>query len=72
VAGVHPDMASQILDLLRQLRDQGRLVVFIEHDIAAVRQVADLVIVMDEGRIIAQGRPAEVLERPEIMEAYVG
>jgi len=72
VAGVHPDMVSQILDLLRQLRDQGRLVVFIEHDIAAVRHVADLVIVMDEGRIIAQGRPGEVLERPEIMEAYVG
>jgi neutral amino acid transport system ATP-binding protein len=72
VAGVHPDMVSQILDLLRRLRDQGRLVVFIEHDIAAVRQVADLVIVMDEGRIIAQGRPNDVLERPEIMEAYVG
>jgi ABC-type branched-subunit amino acid transport system ATPase component len=72
VAGVHPEMASQILGLLQQLRDQGKLIVFIEHDIAAVRQIAELVIVMDEGRIIAQGRPVEVLERPEIMEAYVG
>jgi len=71
VAGVHPEMASRILDLLRQLRENGKLVVFIEHDIAAVRQVADLVIVMDEGRVIAQGRPREVLERPEIMEAYL-
>lgn len=72
VAGVHPEMVSHILDLLRQLRADGKLVVFIEHDITAVRQVADLVIVMDEGKIIAQGPPGEVLERPEIMEAYLG
>lgn len=72
VAGVHPVMASQILEILRDLRDEERLVVFIEHDIASVRQVADLVVVMDEGRVIAQGKPGEVLKKPEIMEAYVG
>jgi ABC-type branched-subunit amino acid transport system ATPase component len=72
VAGVHPEMVAKILGLLRELKAMGKLVVFIEHDIAAVRQVADLVIVMDEGRIIAQGPPKEVLERPEIIEAYVG
>jgi len=71
VAGVHPEMASQILGHMRQLRDQGKLVVFVEHDIGAVRQAADTVIVMDEGRVIAQGPPNEVLERPEIIEAYV-
>jgi ABC-type branched-subunit amino acid transport system ATPase component len=72
VAGVHPEMASRILDLLTELRNDGKLIVFIEHDIAAVRRVADVVIVMDEGRIIAQGVPTEVLERTEIMEAYLG
>ena len=72
VAGVHPEMASRILDLLLQLRDQGKLVVFIEHDIAAVRQVADHIIVMDEGKIIAEGPPRDVLDRPEIMEVYFG
>jgi len=36
-----------------------------------VRQVADVVVVMDEGRVIAQGAPGEVLEQPEIMEAYL-
>jgi ABC-type branched-subunit amino acid transport system ATPase component len=71
VAGVHPEMISKILNLLVQLRDTGRQIIFIEHDIASVRQVADLVIVMDEGKIIAQGKPAEVLERREIIEAYV-
>ncbi len=72
VAGVHPELIQKILGLLSQLRDQGKLVIFIEHDIAAVRQIADQVIVMDEGKIIAKGKPAEVLERPEIIEAYVG
>lgn len=71
VAGVHPEMASHILGLLKQLRNDGKLVVFIEHDIAAVREVADLVIVMDEGKVIAQGPAHDVLERPEVMEAYL-
>ena len=71
VAGVHPEMASRILDLLRQLRDDGKLIVFIEHDISAVCQAADVVTVMDDGRVIAQGPPGEVLEQLEIMEAYL-
>lgn len=71
VAGVHPEMVEKILGLLSELRGQGKLIVFIEHDLAAVRRVADQVMVMDDGRIIAQGKPAEVLERPEIIEAYV-
>jgi ABC-type branched-subunit amino acid transport system ATPase component len=72
VAGVHPDMVSKILSLLGQLRESGKRIIFIEHDITAVRQVADSVIVMDEGKIIAEGKPNEVLEKPEIIEAYVG
>lgn len=71
VAGVHPQMIAQILELLRQLRGEGKLIVFIEHDISAVRQVADSVIVMDSGQVIAQGPPNNVLFQPEIMEAYL-
>jgi branched-chain amino acid transport system permease protein len=71
VAGVHPEMASRILKLLRKLQEQGKLIVFVEHDISAVRQVADIVVVMDEGKVIAQGCPGEVLERAEILEAYL-
>src|SRR6266446_1914130 len=71
IAGVHPEMALRILELLRTLREDGKLVVFIEHDISTVRQVADVVIVMEDGRVIAQGSPEEVLTKPEIMEAYL-
>jgi ABC-type branched-subunit amino acid transport system ATPase component len=71
IAGVHPGFAEQILNLLVQLKAQGKLVVFIEHDLSAVRKIADTVIVMDEGRVIAKGSPQDVLARPEIMEAFV-
>jgi ABC-type branched-subunit amino acid transport system ATPase component len=71
VAGVHPEMVTHILALLSQLGTTGKLVIFIEHDLIAVRQIADLIIVMDEGKVIAQGPPHEVLDRPEIMEAYL-
>ena len=71
VAGVSPALVDQILQLLQQLREEGKLIIFIEHDIDAVRQIADCVVVMDAGKIIAQGSPADILCRPEIMEAYL-
>jgi ABC-type branched-subunit amino acid transport system ATPase component len=72
VAGVHPEMASRILSLLQELRNSGRLVVLVEHDIDAVRQIADSVIAMDEGKVVAVGTPKDVLEDPRIVEAYLG
>jgi ABC-type branched-subunit amino acid transport system ATPase component len=72
VAGVAPERVSQILDVIRKLSSQGKTIIFIEHDIQSVRQVADHVIVMDHGKIVTQGAPAEVLEMPAIMEAYLG
>lgn len=71
IAGVHPAMAENILELLVSLKLQGKLIVFIEHNLTAVRKVADGVVVMDEGRVIAEGAPLEVLSRTEIMEAFV-
>ncbi|MGD0770483.1 MAG: ABC transporter ATP-binding protein [Tepidisphaeraceae bacterium] len=71
LAGVHTDTAANILRLLQQIRQNGKTVVFVEHNIAAVREIADFVIVIDEGTVVAQGPPREVLNRPEILEAYV-
>jgi ABC-type branched-subunit amino acid transport system ATPase component len=71
IAGVSPKRREQILKLLRTLGNQGMLIIFVEHDISAVKELADQVIVMDEGKVIAQGVPSEVLARPEIMEAYI-
>ncbi len=71
VAGVHPEMASQILRHMIDLKELGKTVVFIEHDIEAVRHVAEHVIVMDHGKIIASGSTKDVLGRNEIIEAYL-
>jgi ABC-type branched-subunit amino acid transport system ATPase component len=71
-SGIHTEVGIQIQELLRKLSQHGKSIIFIEHDISAVRRIADAVIVMDEGKVIAKGAPGEVLERPEIMEAYIG
>ena len=61
-----------MLGLMRELKAMGKLVVFIEHDIASGSRGGGFGCGLDEGKIIAQGRPVEVLERREIIEAYVG
>lgn len=71
VTGVYPEVASTILQLIQQYLKRQRLVIFIEHDIRVVRQVAEQVIVMDSGQVVAQGATSEVLQRPEIMETYL-
>ncbi len=72
VAGVHPKMIEEICQIIVKLGAEGKLVVFVEHDIPVVWQIAKRVIVMDHGRVIADGVPKDVLTRPEILEAYIG
>jgi branched-chain amino acid transport system ATP-binding protein len=53
------------------LRSRGKTVVFIEHNFAAVTEVCDRVIFMDEGRLVAEGTPAEVRDNAEVIESYL-
>ncbi len=71
VSGIHPEILEKILALFQELVKQGKTVVFIEHDIEAVRKVSDTVVVMDEGKVIATGKPETVLQDPAIVEAYL-
>jgi ABC-type branched-subunit amino acid transport system ATPase component len=72
IAGVHPELVEKIIVILRKVACEAKLIVIVEHDIAVVRRLADRLIVLDRGRVIADGAPAEVLSRPEILEAYIG
>jgi branched-chain amino acid transport system permease protein len=71
VAGVAPMMVEKILDLIRDLKARGKTVVLIEHNFAAVTDVCDRVIFMDEGRGVAEGTPDEIRANREVIESYL-
>jgi branched-chain amino acid transport system ATP-binding protein len=57
---------------LRALRESGVTVIVVEHNMSLVMGVADEVIVLDAGSIVANGTPAEIQRNPRVVEAYVG
>jgi branched-chain amino acid transport system ATP-binding protein len=72
MAGVNPALTQSLLDHILDLKSQGMTVLFVEHDMHMVRHIADWVIVMAEGRIVAEGDPHKVMEDPAVIDAYLG
>ena len=72
MAGVNPALTESLLDHVKTLRDEGRTVVFVEHDMDVVRDISDWVVVMAEGAIIAEGTHAAIGANEAVIEAYLG
>ncbi len=72
MAGLRPAEARAAIDLVKSVRDDGVTVIFIEHVMPVVRDLADRVLVMDYGRALARGSYAEVTSNPKVIEAYLG
>lgn len=72
MAGLRPAEARQAVQLVHEVRDGGVTIVFIEHVMPVVRDLADRVLVMDYGRAIAEGSYAEVTRDPQVVRAYLG
>jgi len=73
MAGVNPALTQSLLGHVKDLRDkEGRTVVFVEHDMDVVCDISDWVIVMAEGRIIAEGTPNDIGANPLVIDAYLG
>lgn len=72
VSGVQPAMIEKIAEVIRDLvSNQHKTVLLIEHNIDFVLNISDTVVVMDEGRKIAEDKPSVIKDSPEILEAYL-
>ena len=72
MAGVNPALKQSLLGHVKSLRDEGRTVLFVEHDMDMVRDISDWVIVMAQGQIVAEGSPQTVMADPRVIDAYLG
>ncbi len=72
MAGVNPALTESLLEHILNLKQEGMTVLFVEHDMHMVRHIADWVIVMAEGKVVAEGAPDEVMKNPAVIDAYLG
>ena len=72
LCGLTPSEIDDAVALIRRIRDQGATIVFVEHVMRAVMALTDRVVVLNHGELLAEGAAAEVMQRPEVMTAYLG
>ncbi|MDH6207987.1 ABC transporter ATP-binding protein [Aurantimicrobium minutum] len=72
MAGVNPALTQSLLGHIQSLRDEGTTVLFVEHDMHMVRHISDWVVVMAEGRVVAEGPADTVMSDQAVIDAYLG
>ena len=72
MAGVNPALTQSLLGHIKELKSEGMSVLFVEHDMHMVRHISDWVIVMAEGKVVAEGPPDQVMNDPAVIDAYLG
>ncbi|WP_077213315.1 ABC transporter ATP-binding protein [Bacillus dakarensis] len=71
-AGMNPEETKQLMNLLRNVREQGVTIVLIEHDMKAVMGICERIVVLEYGQKIAEGTPEEIRQNPQVIKAYLG
>ncbi|MFA5936361.1 MAG: ABC transporter ATP-binding protein [Candidatus Paceibacterota bacterium] len=71
-AGLFPEVAKKIENIIKELRTEGKTIILIEHNMSVIRDLCDYLIVMDAGKLLAEGNPEKVLEKQVVLEAYLG
>jgi branched-chain amino acid transport system ATP-binding protein len=72
MAGLKPAEVDEVLQVIKSIRKRGITVVIIEHVMRAVQSVCERVVVLDRGRVIAEGTPEEVSRNDEVIKSYLG
>ena len=72
MAGVNPALKQSLLGHVKSLREEGMTVLFVEHDMDMVRDISDWVIVMAQGKVIAEGPPDSIMSDQRVVDAYLG
>jgi branched-chain amino acid transport system ATP-binding protein len=72
MAGVNPALTQSLLGHVKNLREEGMTVIFVEHDMDVVRDISDWVVVMAAGQVIAEGPPESISQNRAVVDAYLG
>jgi ABC-type branched-subunit amino acid transport system ATPase component len=72
VAGMNPIESENIVKLLRKLNDSGLTIILVEHSMNVIMNITSHIIVLDSGRIIAEGKPESICKDSKVIEAYLG
>ena len=71
-AGLFPETKKAMFNLIKNLKEKGKTILFIEHDINSIMDIAEKIIVLDYGKKIAEGKPQEIKENKEVLKVYLG
>src|SRR5690606_32336937 len=72
LSGLTPSEIDEAVALIQRIRTQGTTILFVEHVMRAVMALCDRIVVFNQGEVLAEGPPADVMARPEVVSAYLG